>query len=435
VAGLATTVVLLLVVALALMWPGDDWRVAAGLAFLVVIWAIMLILAFRAIRNAEQRLLDRARLLQAEVVARERAAERFRAVIEGALDAIIAIDAEGRIETFNGAAERIFGYTQAEVTGQNVRILMPEPYRHNHDSYIQAYRTTRIPRIIGTGREVEAIRKDGTVFPIDLSISEMHHQTEGGFIGVIRDITERRDAENRVRELIADLAHVSRLSAMGQFASSIAHELNQPLTAVVNYNEAVRALMASDPAKASDLAAKVTVQAERAGEIVRRLRSLVEKGTSDQSPQDISTLVEEACALATIGSKVAGVEIAYDLPHDLPLAAADRIQIQQVVVNLVRNAIEVLGEAPVRRMKVQVRHAGPVIEVAVSDTGPGLSPVVAENLFKPFVTTKPGGMGMGLSISQSIIEAHGGTLWAESAPGGGTTFKFTLPVIEKGAKA
>jgi two-component system sensor kinase FixL len=360
------------------------------------------------------------------------AVERFRAVIDSAHDAIIAIDERGVVQTFNRGAERIFGYRSDEVVGRNVSMLMPQPYRGAHDGYLHNYLTTGVAKIIGTGREVEAQRKDGTIFPIDLSIGEMRVADRRGFIGVIRDVTERRRAEKRVQDLTAELVHVSRLSAMGQLSSALAHELNQPLSSIMNYAEASRHLLANldtpVPARILEMLEKTSGQADRAGQIIRRLRGFVEKGVVERSSESLAAVVEEASILGGTGARVEGIETRLELAAGLPPIQIDKVQIQQVVVNLVRNAIEVLREVDRRGLIIRTsRNDDRTQEVMVADTGPGIAPDVARELFKPFVTTKKGGMGIGLSISRSIVEAHGGRLWAEPNPGGGTIFRFTLP--------
>ncbi|MFC3675410.1 two-component system sensor histidine kinase NtrB [Ferrovibrio xuzhouensis] len=370
--------------------------------------------------------------------AERRAAERFRAVIDNAHDAIIAINAQGRIETFNPAAERIFGYNPDEVIGRNVHVLMPEPYHGEHDGYLHNYVTTGKAKIIGTGREVEARHKDGRVFPIDLSVGEMSGASGRGFIGIIRDITERHEAKSRERELTAELVHISRLSAMGELASSLAHELNQPLTAIMNYAEAARQIAETAgpavPAKVPEFLGKAVAQAERAGQIIRRLRSFVEKGPVERSPEDLNRVVIDASNLAAIGARVDGIRVQFDLDDGLPPVSIDKIQIQQVVVNLVRNAVEVLRDADRRELVISTRAEGGGLEVAICDTGPGIAPEIAERLFTPFVTSKQDGMGIGLSISSSIVEAHDGRLWAEPNPDGGTVFRFRLPGQPAGEK-
>lgn len=360
-----------------------------------------------------------------------RGAERFRAVIDNAHDAIIAIDAQGRVELFNPAAERIFGYASEEVLGRNVNMLMPQPYHREHDGYIHNYLTTGKPRIIGTGREVEALHKDGTIFPIDLSVGEIRSNTGRGFIGVIRDNTQRHQAEQRVRELNAELIHVSRLTAMGQLSSSLAHELNQPLTAIMNYAEAARHVIeasgAAVPSNVQDLLVKTVGQAERAGQIIRRLRSFVEKAPAERHLEELNKIVTEASNLATIGARVDGIRVQFDLDAALAPISVDKIQIQQVVVNLVRNAIEALRDAGRRELTIGTRTRGEGQEVWVQDTGPGIPHDIMSRLFTPFVTSKKDGMGIGLSISRSIIEAHDGRLWVEAPRSGGTIFRFVIP--------
>jgi two-component system sensor kinase FixL len=368
--------------------------------------------------------------------AEQQSAERFRAVIDNAHDAIIAIDEAGRIEMFNLAAERIFGYRPEEVVGRNVHILMPQPYHREHDGYLRNYIETGKAKIIGTGREVEARHKDGTVFPIDLSVGEMPGRHRG-FIGIIRDITERHRNEQRVRELTAELVHISRLSAMGQLSSSLAHELNQPLTAIMNYAEAARQMIdiggdRSLP-KVQEFLAKTVDQAERAGQIIRRLRNFVEKGPVERETEALNKVVIEAANLATIGTRVDRIKVHFELDDTLDPISIDKIQIQQVVVNLVRNAVETLREADRRELTIRTVGSAESQDVIVSDTGPGIAPDIVDKLFTPFLTTKKDGMGIGLSISQSIIEAHHGRLWAEPNPGGGTIFRFRLPRQPSGA--
>lgn len=389
------------------LWPGIG---AAATLFIVLAFA----LSYRTTRREEQR-----------------AAERFRAVIDNAHDAIIAIDAQARIEMFNPAAERIFGYLASEVIGRNVNVLMPEPYHREHDGYVHNYLTTGKPRIIGTGREVEALHKDGHIFPIDLSVGEMRSNSGRGFIGVIRDNTDRAAAESRVRELTAELVHISRLSAMGQLSSSLAHELNQPLTAIMNYAEAAREILeaaGSDvPPSVGDMLVKTVGQAERAGQIIRRLRSFVEKTAAERHPEELNKVVMEASNLATIGARVDGIRLHFELADNMDPIRIDKIQIQQVVVNLVRNAVEALRDTDRRELTIRTRAASNAQEVSVIDTGHGIPPEVSEKLFTPFMTTKKEGMGIGLSISHSIIEAHEGEIWAEANPEGGTIFRFRLP--------
>ncbi|MBI1774029.1 MAG: PAS domain S-box protein [Proteobacteria bacterium] len=480
---------------------------------------------------------------------------RLEALLATAVDGIIITDALGHVQVYNLACERLFGYPARDIIGKNVKMLMPSPYHEEHDRYIDSYRATGQAKIIGIGREVVGRRKDGSTFPMYLSVGEGRLNDASIFVGVIHDITDRRHAEEtrdrlaaivesshdavigkdlngivttwnfgaqslygyaaaemvgkplallappdrqneiseliakvrqgrtvshydnvrvtkdgrqldvsltlspirdaagalvgvstiardvtelrraelRVRELTQEMVHISRLSAMGQLASSLAHELNQPLTAIINYTEAVRHTLANlptpPPPRIAELLEKAAGQAERAGQIIRRLRGFVEKGEVERSTEQLGAVVEEASALATVGARVDGIRVIIDLAEDLPPIRIDKIQIQQVVVNLVRNAIEALHDAKRRELIIRTAPAEDGYqEVAVIDTGPGLAPAIAEQLFKPFVTTKKTGMGIGLSISQSIITGHGGRIWAEANPNGGTTFRFWLPI-------
>ena len=397
----------------------DEWQ---GPAIVLVITLVLVMAVGFSYREA--------------IRAQRQSGERFRAVIDNAHDAIIAIDTQGRVEMFNRAAERIFGYAAAEVIGRNVNMLMPQPYHGEHDGYLRNYITTGKAKIIGTGREVEARHKDGTVFPIDLSIGEMRSSGQRGFIGVIRDTTERHHSARQVRELTAELVHISRLSAMGELSSSLAHELNQPLTAIMNYTEAARQMLEISglavPSRVSEFLGKTVSQAERAGQIIRRLRNFVEKGTAERGQEELNRIIIEASNLATVGARIDGIKVQFDLDETLPPISIDKVQIQQVVVNLVRNAVEVLRDAERRELLIQTSgyHGGQ--EVAVRDTGPGIAPGIADKLFTAFVSTKKDGMGIGLSISRSIIAAHNGHLWAEPNPGGGSIFKFRLPAHVSG---
>lgn len=358
-----------------------------------------------------------------------RSEAHLRSIIEAAPDAVIVIDERGLIETFSPTAERLFGYTAAEVAGKNVKILMPSPHRELHDSYLQRYLSTGERRIIGIGRVVMGQRKDGSTFPMELSVGELNSDGRRRFTGFVRDLTERQTREKRLQELQDELIHVARVSEMGQMASALAHELNQPLAAISNYLQAGARLIDS-PAnvpRVRDILRKTSEQANRAGDIIRRLRQFIEKGESERAAESLAKTVEEAAALAFVGAKEASVKTIYQLAHDLPPVWIDKIQIQQVIVNLVRNSIEAMSTTERRELRVRTAAEDGEAVVVVSDTGPGLPKEIAAQLFQPFMTTKQKGMGLGLSISKSIIEAHGGRLWATPNPDGGVTFTFTVP--------
>jgi two-component system sensor kinase FixL len=356
----------------------------------------------------------------------------LRSILETIPDAMIVIDGGGIMQFFSSAAERQFGYTAREAIDQNVSMLMPNPDRSRHDGYLARYRSTGERHIIGVGRIVTGQRKDGTTFPMHLAIGEMQSSGDPHFTGFVRDLTEHQQTQARLQELQSELVHVSRLSAMGEMASALAHELNQPLAAISNYMNGSRRLLAasSDPnrPKLENALDRAAEQAIRAGQIIRRLRDFVARGESEKRVESLSKLIEEAGALSLTGSREQGVRLRFNLDPHHDLVLVDRVQIQQVLVNLFRNALEAMAQSPQRGL---VASNGPVaedmIEIAVSDTGPGFPDDVKQNLFQPFFTTKGNGMGVGLSISRSIIEAHGGRMWAEANLSGGATFRFTLP--------
>ncbi len=363
---------------------------------------------------------------------------RLQSILETAPDAIIVIDERGAIESYSSAAQRLFGFTAAEVIGQNVRMLMPSPYRERHDGYIRHYLDTGERRIIGIGRVVVGQRKDGTTFPMELAVGEVVASGRRLFTGFIRDLTERQLNESRMQELQTELLHMSRLSDVGQMASAIAHELNQPLTAILNYVQAARRILQTKgvpiPPKAADAMDKAVGQASRASAIVQNLRSFIQKGDMERRIEDLNKVVGEATALGLVGAKETGISVRLELSA-LPVSVfIDKVQIQQVVFNLVRNSVEAMaGSAPPRHLQVTtaVAEAGTdaaAAEVAVSDTGPGLAPEIQTQLFQPFQTTKEKGMGLGLSICRSIIDAHGGRLQAVPNAERGVTFRFTIPL-------
>ncbi|MCW5697529.1 MAG: PAS domain S-box protein [Bauldia sp.] len=376
------------------------------------------------------------RLLRARADAAARTAEVteqsafLQSVLDTVPDAIMVIDDRGLLLTYSPAAKRLFGYDADEVLGRNVSMLMPSPYRDHHDAYIERYLKTGERRIIGIGRVVVGQRKDGTTFPMELAVAEMRAGSGRYFTGFVRDVTERQRTEARLHDLQTELIHVSRLTAMGEMASALAHELNQPLSAIANYLRGSRRLIDrgdADPGVLGGALDKAADQALRAGDIIHRLRDFVAKGEGEPLVERVGKLVEEATALALVGAKELGVSVRYALDPEADFVLADRVQIQQVLVNLIRNAVDAMEGTQRRVITIASAPAeGGFVEISVRDTGIGIPSEVAERLFQPFFTTKPSGMGVGLSICRTIVEAHGGRIAAEAAPGGGTIFRFTL---------
>lgn len=352
----------------------------------------------------------------------------IRAILETVPDAMVVIDENGVITSFSNAAERLFGYSEDEVRGQNVKILMPSPHREAHDGYLQHYNATGEKRIIGIGRVVEGLRRDGSMFPMELAVGEARTDGHRAFTGFIRDLTNRIEAETQLQRVQSELLHATRLSAVGTLASALAHELNQPLTAIANYVSAGRDMLPDDVSEmlreALDEAAS---EAVRAGQIVRRLRDFVARGELDMRVLSLEKLVNDAAVLGLVGARETGIQWSIEVEPNLGEVLADRVQIQQVMVNLMRNAIEAMEQSPDQHLVVRARALDAnLAEISVADNGPGIAPAVRAQLFQPFTSTKGKGMGLGLSICRTIVEGHSGRLWVEAAETGGSIFRFTL---------
>ena len=487
---------------------------------------------------------------------------QLKAVFETAVDGIITIDAQGRVHSMNRSAENIFGYSREEVIGENVKILMPAPYKLEHDTYINNYLSTGQRKIIGIGREAVGQHKDGSIFPIELSVSEIEHKDKRSFTGIVRDIsrrkhaedqlkmreeelrltldnapvgivtcdsnyailtgnracsallgyteielknlrftdlihpedrqtfmdsaqkanagktgvfhvvqrwvskngevsrgrlhiglvqnqnndskmfvlqmednTERLSAENEARQLRDRLAHVGRVSILGEMAAGIAHEINQPLTAIASYAEACQRLVAANMADSEELmhAMKQTsAQAYRAGEIIQRLRGFAKQHDVQRENVDVNDLIEDVVELAKLDTPNLSLPVRLKLAQDLPRIRADAVQIQQVLLNLIRNASDAISSDLGRNNPLLIRTTAPDkenIRIDVIDSGPGIDDADAKQIFNPFFSTKPSGMGLGLSICRSIVASHGGQLNFENIPAGGTCFFLTLPTL------
>jgi len=355
----------------------------------------------------------------------------LQSILDTVPDAMVVIDEQGIMSSFSAAAERLFGWTAAEAIGRNVSMLMPDPYRPAHDGYLERYRKTGERRIIGIGRVVVGQRRDGSSFPMELSIGEARAGDIRFFTGFVRDLSERQQTERRLQELQSELIQISRLTAMGEMASALAHELNQPLSAIASYvTGSFRLAQAEiiDRERLLDALRRANDQAMRAGEIIKRLRDFVARGDTERKLENLTRVVEEASLLAMVGAKEHGIKVSFDFDATTRPVLIDKVQIQQVVVNLFRNAVDALEGVADRRIAVSVKPVtGRLAVVSVADTGPGIPSEIAARLFQPFVTTKQHGMGVGLSISRNIVEAHGGRIWTQAGAEGGTVFSFSVP--------
>ncbi len=347
---------------------------------------------------------------------------QFQSILNSIPDAMVVSD-NGRIVSFSAAAERMYGWTQAEIIGRKITDLLAPEQRADHRAQLAAA-LTEPTKTVG-------VRRDGSEFPAELVLGKPRLEDRSRLIAFVRDLTDRQATERRLQDLQSELTHVSRLSAMGEMAAALAHELNQPLAAGSNFLNASMRMMqvhAPDMAKVAYAMERADSQLMRAGDIIRRLREFVANGQTQHGTFDLSVLIAEAKALAMTNFKARGISLKVQLGAAAKSVVVDRIQIQQVLFNLLRNATEAMAGSEIRVLTISARRSRDgMTTISVADTGPGIDPEIAAQLFKPFATTKAEGMGIGLSVSKSIVESHGGRIWAEAAPAGGTVFRFTVP--------
>jgi two-component system sensor kinase FixL len=355
------------------------------------------------------------------------------ALMDALIEAIVIIDEHGKIERCNQTTVKMFGYSQDEIIGKDLSILMPAPDSANHQQYVDRYLRTREAKIIGIGRELNARRKDGTIFPIHLAIGEIGYRGTVRFIGMMRDLTDDKKTEERMMRLHTDMITASRLTTMGEMAAAMAHEINQPLAAIANYASASERLLARKPDNLEDIKTAlkhIKAQSHRAGDIIRRLRSFVKPGSVDLMATDIKTIIDEIKPLAEVDAHANNIAISFDVSTNLPEIVADQLQIQQVLLNLLRNGIDAMidSDPEDRRLELHCYIATPdTVCIDVIDHGHGITEEAGKQLFHPFFTTKASGMGMGLAISHTIVKSHSGTLSFSNNLSGGATFSVTLP--------
>lgn len=359
----------------------------------------------------------------------------FDALMDAAVDAIIVIDDHGYIRRFSRAAQQMFGFTQEEVQGRNVSMLMPEPHRHAHDQYLERYRQTRVAGIIGAGRETSGMKSNGMVFPIQLSVGEIKESEAGSYyVGIIRDLTEQKLAEEQVHQLEDQLLHADRMVILGELTAGIAHEINQPLTAIAAYADAGKTLVARsseiDLQDIKDIYERIAAQSRRAGEVVQRMRKLVRTGTLSKARHDLNQIIQNILLLFEYEINKSKVDLQFIPDETLQTMYLDEIQVQQIIVNLVKNSLDSIYSAEQLdgQIEVRVERLGKEVAVSVLDNGPGVPEGLQKRLFESFFTTKPKGVGLGLSICKSIAAAHGGSLSFISPPQGGSCFVLKLPL-------
>jgi len=368
-----------------------------------------------------------------------RARRELQALLEAAVDAIIMIDGAGHILALNSAAVRLFGYEAGEALGRNITLFMPAAVAAEHDRHIARYLETGQARVIGRGREVEARRRDGSTFPAHLSVGRVPDSDPPRFIGFVHDLTPQRAAEEENQLSQARLAQVSRFAAMGEMAAGIAHELNQPLSAIATYAQACdRMLDRPDPdlPEIHEALKQISAQALRAGEVIRRLRHMVSNRQTDRVAVPVNDVVHELAMLASTDTRHGEIELVFELAQDAGDVSIDRVQVQQVLLNLLRNAIEALDGLQGERRTITIGTrclADQEVEVFVRDRGPGIAQDTVDRMFDPFYTTKKSGTGLGLAISRTIARSHHGTLAHRPNPDGGAEFYLRLPRMEREA--
>jgi two-component system, LuxR family, sensor kinase FixL len=363
---------------------------------------------------------------------------RLASVLDTAVDGIVLIDDKARILVFNKACERMFGYTAAEMLGRNVKAIMPEEFAPHHDGYVANYVRTGSNKVMGLDREVRGQHRDGTVFPLELSLGQTDTPEGRQFVGILRDLRQRQNTELRLNQLQADLVHLARVSAMDEMGAALAHELNQPLTAVMLYLQAIKRAHAADPnggvlsPTALAIFDKALREAERAGKIIQRMRHFIEKREPRRRRLDLNPLIDDAVELTLLGSPP-GTRIERSLAPDLPQVAVDPVQVQQIMVNLLRNAINAICDRENPEVRITSRRSGRVVEMSVTDNGPGIPADALPNLFSAFSSSKGDGLGLGLAISRTIAQTHGGDLTVDAGGANrGACFTLHLPVPASG---
>lgn len=358
----------------------------------------------------------------------------FDALLDAAVDGIVIIDGHGIIRRFNRAAENMFGYPESEISGSNVSRLMPEPHQSRHDAYLQHFNSTGEASIIGAGREVAGLKKNGEIFPMFLSVGEIKGTAQKQFVGIVRDMSDVQAGREQVRQLEEQLLHADRLVILGELTAGIAHEINQPLTAIAAYADAGKKMVSRGPGASgteiNTICERISEQSRRAASVVQRLRKLVRSGTVSKARHNINQIISNTLLLFEFEIKKSNIELLFFPDESLEELYVDEIHIQQIMVNLVKNSIDAISESEISSGRIEIRvssDSGQVL-ITVTDNGPGIPEKHQDRLFESFFTTKPKGVGLGLSICKTIAAAHGGNLKYEQREQGGSRFALSLPL-------
>lgn len=385
-----------------------------------------------------------------ETRSRSDAQDRLASVLNTVVDGIVTINARGTVESMNPSAERIFGYAAADVIGKNVKLLMPEPFQSEHDTYLANYLRTRTAKIIGIGREVFGRRKDGSVFPMDLAVSQFHYEGEQYFTGIVRDISDRKQAEEAARKAKHELEHAlaelkaatqqlwqsAKLASVGELAASIAHELNNPLATVTLKLEALLLNRELDPAARLSLTI-VQQETDRMANLVGNLLQFTRLGPEQQSSVDLHEELEKSLELVHHLFRKHQIHVHMQIDRTLPVIFADRQKLRQVFLNLLSNACDAMTHGGTLTVTAEATTVGQVPAVAISfaDTGEGIAPEHLDKVMDPFFTTKAEGKGTGLGLAicrRIVVQEHAGSLTIESAPRNGTVVRMVLPTKRSG---
>jgi len=365
------------------------------------------------------------------------ASARLIAIIDASPDAFIIIDQDGKIELINAAVESMFLYSRKELMGQNVNMLIPGSLKNAHDDYLSSYKKSGKSNIIGTGRKLRAKKSDGQEFPIYLSVGEVKHSSHIQFVGIIRDISSEEQYQATLIDNQQKLMQAARLSSMGELAAGITHEINQPLSAISNYAQASKRLLNSPDTDHTKTIYKaldtIDKQAQRASDFIIGLKALANKHASQRKRVRLLPLMEETVMLAKLDARVLNHEIILHLQESQDIEVlADPIQIQQVLLNLIRNALDAIEQIKDSPILIKAtRLSSSDIEISVIDCGKGIDKQTTEQIFTPFFTTKESGMGIGLAVCKTIINAHGGRIYFVANDPKGCIFSFSLPTFKQ----